>query len=120
MTPTERRATSLIFAERSDHEFDHGGNTMIAAELLWGAIAHILIAIAETNQWRCEGHKGFIQVANKLHHIHPDKRWTTNVAAADELHRHFYNQNLGERRLDSNRAAARRALDNAFALLPEP
>ena len=39
MTPTERRAVSREFAQRSDQEFDQGGNDMIAAEFLWGAVA---------------------------------------------------------------------------------
>ena len=47
MTPSERRATSVEFAQRSDQEFDGGGNTMIAAELLWGAVAQSLLAMAE-------------------------------------------------------------------------
>ena len=39
MTPTERRTASQNLLARSDDEFNNGGDTMIAAELLWGSAA---------------------------------------------------------------------------------
>ena len=35
MTTQQRLDASMELLERSNEEFDHGGNTMIAAELLW-------------------------------------------------------------------------------------
>ena len=60
MTIDERLHIIGEFIRRSDEEFDDGGNNLIAAELLWGAVAHGLIAIAEINGWRCEGHRGLM------------------------------------------------------------
>ena len=37
MTTQQRLDASMELLERSNEEFNHGGNTMIAAELLWGA-----------------------------------------------------------------------------------
>ena len=118
MTPAERRATGVEFAQRSDQEFDRGGNTMIAAELLWGAIAHTLLAIAEINHWPCRGHGGYFQVARRLAEQQPYVSWQSDIAAADQLHRHFYNRNLRSAELDSRRSAAQRALNRTIALLP--
>ena len=118
MTPIERRDSSLEFAERSDQEFDHGGNSMIAAELLWGAVAHALIAVAEINEWPCQGHKGYFQVAARLAELQPGLSWESDIAAANQLHRHFYNRNLGSGELESRRLAAQRALHRVIALLP--
>ena len=47
MTPKDRLDTSLEFAQRSDQEFDNGGNTMIAAELLWGAVAQTVVKMVD-------------------------------------------------------------------------
>ena len=59
MTPKARRDTGLEFAQRSDQEFDNDGNSMIAAELLWGAVAHALLGVAAINEWPCQGHSGY-------------------------------------------------------------
>ena len=63
MTLQEHLDTMAEFAEDSDKIFTSGGNTMAAAELLWGALAHGLITIAEVNGWSYEGHQGYRQVA---------------------------------------------------------
>ena len=106
MTPKERLDTSLEFAQRSDQEFDNGGNTMIAAELLWGAVATI-------NQWPCQGHSGYFQVTRRLAEQQPNVPWQS-----DQLHRHFYNRNLSPGELDSRRWAAQRTLHRAIASFP--
>ena len=90
MTASERRAISVEFVQRSDQEFDSGGNTMIAAELMWGAVAHGLLAIAEINEWPCHGHRGYFEVARRLAQQQPNVTWQSDVAAADQLHGHFY------------------------------
>ena len=118
MTPTERRAVSREFAQRSDREFDHGGNTMIAAELLWGAVAQSLLAIAEDNSWPCQGHGGYFQVARRLAEQQHNVTWQSDTAAADQLHRHFYNRNLQPAELESRRYAAQRALQRVITLPP--
>ena len=118
MTPAERQAVSRKFTQRSNQEFDRGGNTMIAAELLWGAVAQSLLAIAEVNNWPCQGHGGYLQVARRLAEQQPHVTWQSDIAAADQLHRHFYNRHLQPAELDSRRSAAQRALHRTAALLP--
>ena len=80
MTPRERRDASLEFAARSDQEFEHGGNSMIAAELLWGAVAQAMIAISEINEWPRHGHGGLPTV----HDLVGDSRlWLLMVRSGD-------------------------------------
>ncbi len=119
MTPQERRDASLEFSQRADQEFDCGGNTMIAAELLWGAVAQALLTVAEINEWPCQGHKGYFQVAARLAERQPHLPWQSDIAAADQLHGHFYNRDLIPGELNSKRLAARRALHGIIALLPD-
>ena len=109
----------MEFAQRANQEFEHGGNTMIAAELQWGAVAQSLLAIAEVNNWSYHGHAGYFQVARRLAELQPDAPWQSDIAAADQLHRHFYNRNLRPAQLESRRSAAQRALYRAIALLPD-
>lgn len=117
MTPNERRAASMEFVQRSEQEFDLGGNTMIAAELLWGAVAQCLIAIANTNGWECKGHSGYFQVAKRLAEQHNDPSWRSDAAAADELHSHFYNRHLQPAQMQSRRVAAKRLIHRSINLL---
>ena len=63
MTPQERPLTIREPMELSNNLFESGGNTLVAAELLWGAMAHGLIAIAALRGWRCEGRQGLTTVA---------------------------------------------------------
>ena len=75
MTIDERLHIIGEFIRRSYEEFDDGGNNLIAAELLWGAVAHGLIAIAEINGWRCEGHRGYQAVSVQLDEHSPPGPW---------------------------------------------
>ena len=59
MTPEEHIQTMGEFVRDSQRIFTDGGNRLVAAELLWGALAHGLIAAADTNGWRCDGHQGY-------------------------------------------------------------
>ena len=94
MTPTERRAVSVEFAQRSEQEFDLGGNHRVAAELLWGAVAQVLIAIAEVNKWPYQGHRGYSEVAKRLAEQQSEPRWQSDIAAADQLHGWCLGNNL--------------------------
>ena len=109
MTPHDRMAMSAEFARRSDQEFDNGGNELIAAELLWGAVAHNLLAMVEFHpSWRVSGHSYYGFAGGELEKEDPSKPWESDVAAADRLHRHFYNSNLSADELARCRVVARR------------
>ena len=46
MNQEEHVSTARELMRRAEEEWQHGGNDMIAAELLWGAFAHCLITVA--------------------------------------------------------------------------
>ena len=117
MTIDERLHIIGEFIRRSDEEFDDGGNNLIAAELLWGAVAHGLIAIAEINGWRCEGHRGYRAVSVQLDEYSPPGPWRSDTAAAEQLHVHFYQGHLGQGELRSHRTAAKRAINRLFPMI---
>ena len=110
MTLDERLQTIEEFVKRSDDEFDNGGNAMVAAEILWGALAHCLIALAEINEWRCEGHQGYREVARRLDSADQPGRWRSDFAAGEQLHTYFYQRNLQLGELQSRRSASRFAV----------
>ena len=115
MTPTERRTASQNLLARSDDEFNNGGDTMIAAELLWGAVAQHLLAAGAVQQppKPISRHSFYGHMATELAAQDPSKQWQSEFAAADQLHRHFYHRNLKTNDLTSRRAAAKRLVANA-------
>ena len=117
MTPEERLETIGEFVQRSDVEFENGGNSLVAAELLWGAMAHGLIAVAEIRGWRCEGHRGYQEVAKLLEEAETLKRWQQDVGAGNQLHRHFYQGNLKPGELHSRRSAAKFAIARLIPII---
>lgn len=62
------------FISRTDTEFETG-NEFIAAEILWGAFAHGLIAVASLNQWRYTSHESLKRVARNLAETRGLPRW---------------------------------------------
>ena len=49
---------------RTDQETADGGNERIAAELLWGAFAHCLIAVAQNDRLPHDSHGAFERARN--------------------------------------------------------
>jgi len=105
VTPEEHLDTMSEFSRHSDEIFQGGGNNLVAAELLWGALAHGLIAIAELNGWRCEGHQGYREVGRQLESSTQRLRWRSDVASGEQLHKHFYQGHLTDAELQRYRAA---------------
>lgn len=105
MTPNEHLETIEEFVRDSERLFTSGGNTLVAAELLWGAMAHGLIAVAGNNGWRCDGHQGYAEVARRLQASTTRQRWMSDVAAGEQLHRHFYRGHLTTQEMERCRRA---------------
>ena len=117
MTLQEHLDTMAEFTNDSDEIFTSGGNKLVAAELLWGALAHGLIAIAEINGWRCEWHQGYREVGNQLQGSTQRLRWRSDVAAGEQLHKHFYQGHLTEMEIQRYRAATRQGVRALRAIL---
>ena len=105
MNTRQRLDASTELSERSDEEFNHGGNTVIAAELLWGAYAQLSLAVSELRGWPALSHGAYRNTATKLRDLQHSERWVSDWAAAERLHSHFYQGNLGPTELRTARRA---------------
>ena len=77
MTPQELLDASSELAARSDQEFDQDGNRLIDAGLLWGAVAHNLIAAVDFRpDWQIRGHSYYAFAARQLS-SEQSNRWAT-------------------------------------------
>ena len=94
MNTQQRLDASMELMERSNEEFNPGGNTMIAAELLWGAYAQLSLAVAELRGWPALSHGTYRNTAINLRDLQGSERWVSDWAAAERLHSHFYQANL--------------------------
>ena len=113
MNTQQRLDASMELMERSNQEFNPGGNTMIAAELLWGAYAQLSLAVAELKGWPALSHGTYRNTATKLRELQGSEQWVSDWAAAERLHSHFYQNNLSPNQLRT----ARRATTQGIAQL---
>ena len=57
-------ANELVRRHRQENE--PGGDDLIAAEMLWGAFAHALIAVANERGWHYDSHGALRQASLRL------------------------------------------------------
>ena len=110
MNTQQRLDASMELMERSNQEFNAGGNTMIAAELLWGAYAHLSLAVAELRDWPALSHGTYRNTAINLRDLQSSEQWVSDWAAAERLHSHFYQDNLESNELRTARRATIRGI----------
>ena len=105
------------FAIRADRELQNGGNQLVAAELLWGAFAHCLIAMALNEGMAHNSHEDFRRVAYRLAEAQESERWLSDFGAAESLHIHFYHGNLTAQQLNTHARNTWRAADELLLIL---
>ena len=66
------------FTIRADRELRSGGNQLVAAELLWGAFAHCLIAMALNEGMAHNSHEDFRRVAYRIAEAQETDRWLSD------------------------------------------
>ena len=116
MLTAEHVEMSLLLLERSKQEFP-GGNTLIASELLWGAAAHAILAIATDRGWKKDSHGAIKHAARRVSDERRDARMLTYVDSAEKLHENFYHNNLNVREIARRREQAERLIPRMFAIL---
>lgn len=96
MTPEARRQLSQTLLQRSDDEFGkHGGNTHIAAELLWGAAAQLLLTVIDTDETLTfKGHDSYPEAAERVEELSREPFAASDYHTANRLHVHFYEGQL--------------------------
>lgn len=111
MTPGERRQYSDYLKHRADREFDCGGDPRIGSELLWNAVAQLLLAaLGYHPMWDFRGHSFYSFAARELEvETHRDVMHIDEIQS-DSLHVNFYQDNLTANEVIAARAAAERLI----------
>ena len=117
MNQEEHVSTARELLRRADQEWHHGGNDMIAAELLWGAFTHCLITVALNEGLPHDSHGAFRRVAQRLDNIHGGNTWASSFGAAEQLHFHYYHGDLPPGELNSHRRQAEAGAMNLLQTL---
>ena len=121
MTPQARSQLSQTLLQRSDDEFDSGGNTHIAAELLWGAAAQLLHTVIDTDATlEFTGHDSYRQAAQRVEQLSTEPFDVSDYNAANRLHIHFYQGQLTDKGLKYVRRVTKRLIRRLNAYLAQP
>ena len=75
---------------RANQESTGGGDDLLAAEMMWGALCHCLITVALNNGLPHDSHEAFRYVAQQMDAPGRRNTWKTRFAEAERLHGHFY------------------------------
>ena len=113
----EHIRTAQELSARADEELRSGGNQLVAAELMWGAFAHCLIARAINEGMHHSSHEEFRLVAQHLAASRNLERWQSDFGAAEGLHVHFYHGNLTLQQLHTHAQNTRRATVELLGIL---
>lgn len=116
MLAAEHAQMSRMLLGRSQDEFT-GGYPMLASEMLWGAVAHALLAHAAQRGWRKNSHRAIKEAARKLSEERSDARLLTYVDSAEKLHENFYHNNLNAGQVVNRREQAAKLVPYLLALL---
>lgn len=93
MTPGERVQIAQEFIALAD-QFFATGNSMVAAELLWGAVTQVVIAIALQRQEPIQDHQHGRQTIRNLASELNDETIRRDFGVAQRLHAHFYHNDM--------------------------
>ncbi len=107
----------MAFSVRAEQELRSGGNGLVAAELLWGAFAHCLIARALSEGLPHNSHEDFRRIAQQLAASQNLDRWLSDFGAAEGLHIHFYHGNLTLVQLSTHARNTRRGTEELLRIL---
>jgi len=120
LTPWDRRLLSEEFLTRSDAEFNPSGNDQIAAEILWGAAAQLLlIEIHREPTLNFTDHGSYRDAATFLQAKSTGTVVLTDFDCANKLHGHFYHGHLSESDLRSCRRITKRFIQRLGTYLDQ-
>ena len=101
MTSEERVRVAGEFSALAD-QFFIAGNSMVGAEMLWGAVTQIIIAIAINRKEPIQDHQHRRQTIRNLTGELRDSTIRRDFGTAQRLHAHFYHNNMTPDVLDSS------------------
>ena len=89
----------------------------MGSELLWGAAAHALIAVALQQELPYDSHGAFKNVAQKQPNDPGRPEWLSEFNTAEQFHKHFYHGRLNARQLMTEPPKVRRFINRLLALV---
>ena len=102
MTVEEHVDTALLFLEQGRKELD-AGDIMQGSEKLWGAAAHVSMAMEEQRGWPHGSHRemknGVLRFADEQN----DRTIRLGFGVAEKFHRNFYNNTMPQFEIDADR-----------------
>lgn len=93
MQPAAHARESRRLLERAQREFV-AEDLPVAAELLWGATTHAILAIAVARGWPIDSHRSFKAAIMQISDERGEDYWHSDFDNAEQLHVHFYHHNL--------------------------
>ncbi len=117
-TFTQNRHVEIArrFLDKSAHEFT-AGDELNGAELLWGAAAHALIAVAMERGWRYDSHGSLRNVIRQLTTAQRRPQWFSDFDTAERFHTHFYHGRLTNREIAADRPKVGRFINRLLSIL---
>lgn len=102
MNQQEHAQEARELLRRAQQESANGGNHRVAAEFLWGAFAHCLIAVALNEALHHDSHGAFRNIAHHMDTAQGGNQWRSRFGSAEELHHHFYHGDLNSNLLQTH------------------
>ena len=117
-TFTQSRHANIArqFLDKSAREFT-AGDELNGAELLWGAAAHALIAVALEHGWHYDSHGAMKNVVRQLATFQHRPQWFSDFDTAERFHAHFYHGRLTYRQIEVDRPKVSRFVNRLLSLL---
>jgi len=117
MRDTEHAAATRDLYAQATNAFA-AGKELMGAEMLWGAVAHSLIAAAQQRGLQHENHRDFRRVAWRVKEETGDTEIWIGFKAAEQLHIYFYHRRMfGDYNLTTARHASNYCVDRLLLLL---
>ena len=110
----EHARIALELLEEADAEFEVG-KVVKASEMLWGAAAHALIAVALRQGRPYNSHGALKNTAWHLPNVPGQTHWLTEFDAAERYHNHFYHGQLTDKQIIDNQPRVRRFVARLLA-----
>lgn len=117
MQPSDHIDAAHAFELEANDAFA-AGKTLLAAEMLWGAAAHAIIAVAQQRGWPYQHHRDLTATAKRLAFESGDWRIWDGSKAAGQCHIYFYHRVMYDGfTLQSARQLVRELVERLLALI---
>ena len=120
MNYLEHEQTARDFLDEADADFN-AGKTLKACEMMAGAAAHAIMAVAQQRGWRFSKHQHRVNAVRRLRAALPDEgaqqRIKDMFKSAERLHANFYHGTMSREHIEYDRAETRRFVYRTLAMM---